>query len=141
MEILIDPEVQVPPWLLAHLNCFGLSTHTCKTSRSALNLLDKMLQVEPKQRIDIAGLLKHPWFGPSLVNAALSVNSELLEMPDALLTGNLLTSNSMQRLALEQFYLKIACVQARQALAKAVGATLPSTRKGFCAAFKLCLIA
>ena len=46
-----------------------------------------MLQVDPKDRIDIAGILSHPWFGSSMKNVAISVNQGLLEMPDSMLTG------------------------------------------------------
>lgn len=55
--------------------------------RAALDLLDRMLQPDPENRINIAGILSHEWFGRSLHSVALNVNKGLLEMPDAMLTG------------------------------------------------------
>lgn len=63
------------------------SSSECLPCRAGLSLLDKMLQVDPKERIDIAGILGHPWFGTSMKDEALSVNQGLLEMPDSMLTG------------------------------------------------------
>ena len=48
-----------------------------------------MLRPEPDDRITIAGILSHPWFGTSLESVALNVNKGLLEMPDNMLTGTL----------------------------------------------------
>lgn len=55
-------------------------------SRNGRDLLHRMLQVDPEERIDIAGILDHPWF-ESLQSVALNVNKGLLEMPDSMLTG------------------------------------------------------
>lgn len=53
--------------------------------RSGQNLLSKMLEVDSKARINIAGILSHPWFGGS--DIASSINQGLLDMPDSMLTG------------------------------------------------------
>lgn len=55
-----------------------------------------MLQVDPEQRIKIAEMLTHPWFGASFRDMACSINDELLEMPDALLTGRAWTPFPIQ---------------------------------------------
>ena len=46
-----------------------------------------MLQVNNMERINIAGILNHPWFGTSMKEQALSINQGLLDMPDSMLTG------------------------------------------------------
>lgn len=46
-----------------------------------------MLKVESKDRIDIAGILSHPWFGSSVQDVAQSVNQGLLDMPESMITG------------------------------------------------------
>lgn len=74
---------EVPPSWLPYTE----SRRVCGC-RSALDLMDRMLQPNPEGRIDIAGILSHEWFGRSLQSVALSVNKGLLEMPDSMLTGS-----------------------------------------------------
>ena len=81
------PGTTVSPGSLPYLFVHGLMNSRCCTCRAAQDLLAHMLRPEPDDRITIAGILSHSWFGTSLENVALNVNKGLLEMPDNMLTG------------------------------------------------------
>lgn len=82
----------VAVWHNGAMSCVGCWVHVglmllCLPCRHALDLLGRMLQRQPADRITIDEILCHPWFGKALQSVAQSVNKGLLEMPDSMLVG------------------------------------------------------